>query len=81
MNTIIEKNAVIVLHIKDVMIEKNINRNKLSNMTGIKYDIVTKYYNGECYQIDLANLAKICVALKCDINDILKLIDYDNEIK
>ena len=45
MNTVYNENMV-VLHIKDIMIKKNINRYQLSQMTGIKYDIITKYYNG-----------------------------------
>lgn len=64
---------MVVLHIKDIMLKKNINRYKLSQITGIKYDIITKYYNGECYQIDLLNIAKICNALECELKDILEL--------
>lgn len=78
MNTVYNENMV-VLHIKDIMIKKNINRYQLSQMTGIKYDIITKYYNGDCYQIDLVNIAKICSALECDLKDILELRNI-NEI-
>lgn len=70
--------------IKSVMKMENISRTKLSKVTGIKYDIINKYYNDRCKQVDLGTLAKICCVLKCNVQDIIiydaKLVSESDEI-
>ncbi|MFA6778091.1 MAG: helix-turn-helix transcriptional regulator [Bacilli bacterium] len=68
----------IVINIKDIMKENDISIYALSKKTGIKYDLLKKYYHNEIYRIDLANVAKICYALKCDSKDIIKYISSEN---
>ena len=58
--------------LRSVLESRKINRYQLSNMTGIKFDIISKYYFNGCVQIDLTNLAKICGALNCNVEDIIK---------
>lgn len=60
------------IDIKPSMEKQNISVYRLSRITGIKYDRVKKYYEGDIYRIDLSNLAKICRALNCKINDVVK---------
>lgn len=43
--------------------------------TGIRYDVIDRYYKSQITRIDLENLAKICYALECKLSDI---IDYEN---
>lgn len=70
--------------IKSVMKMENISRTKLSKVAGIKYDIINKYYNDRCKQVDLGTLAKICCVLKCNVQDIIiyeaKLVSESDEI-
>lgn len=54
------------------MKQKNINRNQLCVMTGIKFDTIQKYYLGEVYRVDLDVLARICFFLKCEPKDIIE---------
>lgn len=58
--------------LKELMDRNNISISDMSKKTGIKYDIVKKYYCGNCYQYDGDNLAKFCFVLKCNTGDILK---------
>lgn len=59
--------------LKDLMDKQGVNRNQLSALTGIKYDVVTRYCKGEGIErVDLAVLAKFCFVLKCGIDDILE---------
>ena len=47
-------------------------RNKLSSLTGVKYDVVTRYYLGEGIErVDLTVLAKFCFVLDCSVADLL----------
>ncbi|MDL2238520.1 helix-turn-helix transcriptional regulator [Christensenellaceae bacterium OttesenSCG-928-K19] len=63
----------IEITIRHLMDEAGITRNKMSKLTGIKYDVVTRYYNGtELERVDLTVLSKICYVLKCDIADIMQ---------
>lgn len=71
----------IYICLKQLMDLKNISISDMSRCTGIKYDIVKKYYYGLCYQYDGSNLAKFCYVLNCDINDILKYSKSKSLIK
>lgn len=62
------------IKLKEVMKDKNINKNKLSVLTGIKFDTIQKYYNDEVYRIDIDVLAKFCCALECKVQDIVEYI-------
>ncbi len=48
------------------------NKNRLSVLTGVKFDTIQKYYNGDVYRIDVDVLAKFCYALNCNVNDIVE---------
>ncbi len=59
----------------DVMHDRGITRNRLRKITGIKYDVITRYYKGECIErADLDFLAKVCFVLNCKIEDLLEYI-------
>lgn len=44
-------------------------------VTGIRYDVIDRYYKEKVTRIDLENLVRICYALECNLKDIL---DYEN---
>lgn len=68
----VKKNFGIVnLHLKEYLDKRGITRNALSVSSGVRYDIITRYYNGSVTRIDLENLAKICYTLECNLSDIL----------
>ena len=62
----------VVITVKEIMEKKDITRNKLSNLAGIGYNTVNRYYKNELENVDLDILAKLCFVLECDIKDVLK---------
>lgn len=41
-------------------------------MIATNYDLVNRYYNNKVIRIDLDIIARMCYALNCEVNDILK---------
>ena len=52
---------------------RGITRNRLRTLTGVKYEVIDRYYKGDCVEMaDLNFLAKVCFVLDCRIEDILE---------
>lgn len=58
--------------LKDILEKKNISINKLFTMIATNYDLVNRYYNNKIIRIDLDIIARMCFALGCNVNDLLK---------
>ena len=55
-----------------LMDARKITRNRLRTLTGIKYDVIDRYYKGQDIAlVDLDFLAKICYVLDCRVEDLL----------
>ncbi len=50
----------------------NISRYELAKRTGIRYHIIDNYYKNKVIRYDSFILNKICTALDCKIDDIIK---------
>lgn len=59
-------------NLKDVMKKKKITIYQLVRISGIKYDVIERYYSDEVIRFDSNVLAKLCYSLDCDISDVLK---------
>lgn len=69
----------VVITLKDVMDKQGITRNRLSNLTGLVYNSINRYYQGEpISSVDLDILAKLCFVLNCEVGDILKYESNSN---
>jgi len=64
----------IVLALKDVLESKGITRYELAKRTDIHYQIVDNYYKNKIVRYDKETLLRICIALDCDISDIIKIV-------
>ena len=52
-----------------------ITRNRLRTLTGVKYDVIDRYYKNEIVQMaDLDFLAKVCCVLGCGLEELLEYI-------
>ena len=63
------------VHIKlaELMNSRNISRNRLHTLTGIKYDVIDRYYKADSVEmVDLDFLAKVCFVLDCKVEDLLE---------
>ena len=65
--------GAIRVKLAEVMEEQGMTRNKLRTLTGIKYDVIDRYYKAEHIEmIDLDFFAKVCYVLDCKIEDLLE---------
>ncbi|MDE7246054.1 MAG: helix-turn-helix transcriptional regulator [Oscillospiraceae bacterium] len=57
----------------EVLDKRGITRNQLANLSGIKYNIIDRYYKAkQIERVDLDFLAKVCFVLGCKIEDLLE---------
>lgn len=52
----------------------NVSRYELSKRTGIQYQIIDNYYKNRVIRYDSYILEKICVALDCEITEVIEFI-------
>ena len=64
--------GLVYCNLKKVMDKKHIHIYKLSRLTGLKYDVILRYYNNQIIKYDATVLAKLCYVLNCSISDLLK---------
>ena len=61
--------------LKEIMNNKEINRNTLAKRSNTRFEVIDKWYNNKVEKMDLDVLARICYVLNCSPSDILK---YNN---
>ena len=59
-----------------LLIDKNMNKTDLKEITGLSQSTIAKLTNGENVNTDI--LERICAALNCDINDICEISKKEN---
>lgn len=65
----------IKVKLAELLEEKNITRNKLSTLTGVKYDVIDRYFKAKSItMVDIDLFAKICCVLNCNISDLLEYV-------
>ena len=60
-----------------LLIDKNMSKSELKTVSGISHASVAKLGKNENVTTDV--LVKICTALKCDISDIMEIIEIERE--
>lgn len=63
---------MIRLTIDKYLEKENITRYELAKRTGIRFQIIDNYYKNKVVRYDSYVLDRICVALNCDISDIIE---------
>ncbi len=66
-------NSAFYFKLGNLLSDKNISKNKLSQDTGTDYKVVTRYINGDIERLDLIVLERFCNYLDCEIADIIEL--------
>ncbi len=62
----------------DVLNARGITRNRLRTLTGVKYEVIDRYYKAQSVEMaDLDFLAKVCYVLDCKIED---LLEYEHPV-
>jgi len=59
----------------DNALEKyNISRYELAKRTGIQYQVIDNYYKNRVKRFDSFVLERICLALNCDVCEIIEFV-------
>ena len=68
-----EEYGSVKVKLADVLNRRGITRNRLRTLTGVKYEVIDRYYKANRVEmVDLDFLAKVCFVLECDIDDLLE---------
>lgn len=67
------------LRLKEVMEERGITRNQLAKLIDARFEVVSKWYKGEVEKMDLDILARICYAMDCTTEDLLRYVPAEKE--
>ncbi len=60
------------VEIKEIMEKKGISQNILAKVTRLSINTIRAYYHGSIKRVDLDVLSRICCALECSVEDVLK---------
>ena len=63
---------MIRITLDSILDKRKISRYELAKRTGIRYHIIDNYYKNKIIRYDSFVLNKICTALDCKIEDIIK---------
>ena len=63
---------MIKITLDNALKDRNISRYELAKRTGIRYQIIDNYYKNKVIRYDSFILNKICMALDCKIDDIIR---------
>ena len=70
---ILKNYGKVIVKLSEVLDRKNMTRNKLRTLTGIKYEVIDRYYKAKNIEmVDLDFVAKVCYVLDCKIDDLLE---------
>ena len=61
----------IVFSFNKIMDSRKINRNQLSKLAGVRFEVADRFYNGNIERLDIDVLTRICFVLDCDICDVI----------
>ena len=64
---------------KEVMDERGISRNQLAKLIDARFEVVGKWCKGEVEKMDLDILARICYALDCTTEDLIRYVPGGEE--
>ena len=62
------------LTLREALERRGMTRYELSRRTDIQYQIIDNYYKNKVIRYDSALLLKMCIALDCEINDLIEVI-------
>ena len=66
---------VIKVKLNELMGKQRLKISELSVLSGVHRNVLTKYYEDKIERLDKKVMAKICVALKCNIEDLFEVVE------
>jgi putative transcriptional regulator len=71
----IDEYGSVKVKLAEVLNSRGITRNRLRTLTGVKYEVIDRYYQNHVERVDLDFIAKVCYVLNCKVED---LLEYSN---
>jgi len=65
------------LCLEELLQERQISRYELAKRTGVTYQTIDSYYKNKVTRYDNDVLLKICLALQCEISDVIKIVSAE----
>ena len=62
------------LNLEQLLEQKAVSRYELAKRTGVKYQTIDNYYKNKVIRYDTDVLLKICLALDCGVEDVIKMV-------
>lgn len=63
------------VRLRQALDSRGITRNRLRTLTGVKYDVIDRYYKSDTVQMaDLDFFAKVCCVLNCSLDELLEYV-------
>ena len=56
------------------LVKYNVSRYEIAKRTGIQYQVIDNYYKNKVKRYDSFVLDRICIALECNINEIVEFV-------
>lgn len=59
-------------NLEKLMKKRKLNIYQLARISGLKYDVITRYCEDHIMKYDASVLAKLCYSLDCEIGDLMQ---------
>ncbi len=70
-----EEYGQVKVKLAQLLAAKGITRNRLRTLTGVKYEVIDRYYKADNIEmVDLDFIAKVCCVLDCQVEDLLEYV-------
>ena len=69
-----DRYGTIVIHLDQLIKEKGLSKNKLSQRAEMQRTQLNNYCNNKITRLDIDVLARLCTVLECEIGDLLEFI-------
>ena len=66
----INEYGMVKCRLREILDERGLTRNKLSRLTGVRFETVNRLYNGKVGKVKTDVLARICYVLSCTTDDL-----------
>ena len=68
----VDEYGSVKVKLAEVLNRRGITRNRLKTLTGVKYEVIDRYYQDHVERVDLDFIAKVCYVLNCKVEDLLE---------
>lgn len=68
----VDEYGSVKVKLAEMLDSRGITRNRLRTLTGVKYEVIDRYYQNHVERVDLDFIAKVCYVLNCKIEDLLE---------